>query len=39
MRNFMMSRGYSLPNIIQVMKSRRMRRPGHVARMKEMGNA
>jgi hypothetical protein len=26
---------YSLPNIVRVIKSRRMRRPGHVARMME----
>ena len=25
---------YSLPNIVQVVKSRRMRRAGHVARMR-----
>jgi hypothetical protein len=30
---------YSLPNIIRMMKSRRMRWAGHVARMGETGNA
>jgi hypothetical protein len=30
---------YSSPNIIRVMKSRRMRWEGHVARMEEMRNA
>jgi superfamily II helicase len=30
---------YALPNIIKVIKSRRMRWTGHVARMREMRNA
>jgi len=29
---------YATPNIIRVMKSKRMRWPGHVARMAEMRN-
>jgi hypothetical protein len=30
---------YSLPSIIRIIKSRSMRRAGHVARMGEKGNA
>jgi hypothetical protein len=38
LRNEELHNLYSLPNIIRMMKSRRMRRAGHVARMGEKRN-
>jgi hypothetical protein len=39
LRNDQLRYLYSLPNITQVIKSRRIRRAGHVARMMEKKNA